>query len=119
MPLCAFGLVASCSECFGFDDNISHDHDFGPSGMYLVKRKDYSKYHKKILETLNKLPKEFKNFKALKESEWGFGRRGLIKIEDFYYNLGQENSPQTIFEWQKIPKKCSPSYCYKLRSVFR
>lgn len=105
LPLCAFGLVGEGSECFGFDDNISQDHDFGPSVCIWLREKDYSKYHKKILGTLNKLPKEFKNFKALKESEWGFGRRGLIKIEDFYYKfLGQENSPQTIFEWQKIPE---------------
>ena len=57
LPLCAFGLVGEGSECFGFDDNISQDHDFGPSVCILLREKEYSKYHKKILETLNKLPK--------------------------------------------------------------
>lgn len=103
--LCAFGLIGEGSECFGYDDEISKDHDFGPSVCIWMREEDYKKYHIKINEVLNKLPKEFKNFSALLESEWGANRRGLLSIESFYFKfLGKETDPETIFEWQKIPE---------------
>lgn len=103
--LCAFGLVGEGSECYGYDDEISRDHDFGPSVCIWLREEDYKKYSAKINKILNKLPQEFKGFSALKESEWGYNRRGLLSIENFYFKfLGKETSPKTIFEWQKIPE---------------
>ena len=103
--LCAFGLVGEGSECYGYDDELSQDHDFGPSVCIWLRKDDYLKYKNKINEVLKILPKTYLGFQELKESEWGYNRRGLLNIEDFYFKfIGSANPPQTINDWQKIPE---------------
>ena len=105
LPLCAFGLVGEGSECYGYDDKISQDHDFGPSVCIWLRKDDYLKHKDKINEVLKKLPKTYLGFQELKESEWGSDRRGLLNIEDFYFKfLGSSKAPETIAGWQKIPE---------------
>ena len=104
LPLCAFGLVGEGSECYGYDDELSKDHDFGPSVCIWLRKDDYLKYKDRINEALKNLPKTYLG-QELKESEWGYNRRGLLNIEDFYFKfIGSANSPQTINDWQKIPE---------------
>ena len=105
LPLCAFGLVGEGSECYGYDDELSQDHDFGPSICIWLKKDDYLKYQDRINEALKNLPRTYLGFQELKESEWGYNRRGLLNIEDFYFKfIGSTNPPQTINDWQKIPE---------------
>ncbi|MFA1743851.1 DUF4037 domain-containing protein [Fusobacterium animalis] len=105
LPLCAFGLVGEGSECYGYDDELSKDHDFGPSVCIWLRKDDYLKYKDRINEVLKNLPKTYLGFQELKESEWGYNRRGLLNIEDFYFKfIGSVNPPQTINDWQKIPE---------------
>jgi len=105
LPLCAFGLVGEGSECYGYDDKISQDHDFGPSVCIWLKKNDYLKHKDKINEVLRVLPKTYLGFQELKESEWGSDRRGLLNVEDFCFKfLGSSKAPETIAEWQKIPE---------------
>ena len=105
LPLCAFGLVGEGSECYGYDDKLSKDHDFGPSVCIWLKKDDYLKYKDRINEVLKNLSKTYLGFQELKESEWGHNRRGLLNIDDFYFKfIGSANPPQTINDWQKIPE---------------
>ena len=105
LPLFAFGLVGEGTECYGYDDKISQDHDFGPSVCIWLRKDDYLKHKDKINEVLKKLPKTYLGFQELKESEWGSDRRGLLNIEDFYFKfLGSSKAPETIADWQKIPE---------------
>ena len=105
LSLCAFGLVGEGSECCGYDDKISQDHDFGPSVCIWLRKDDYLKYKDRINKVLKNLPKTYLGFQELKESEWGLDRRGLLNIEDFYFKfLGSSNPPKTIADWQKIPE---------------
>ena len=103
--LCAFGLVGEGSECYGYDDELSKDHDFGSSVCIWLRKDDYLKYKYRINKVLETLPKTYLGFQELKESEWGYNRRGLLNIEDFYFKfIGSVNPPQTINDWQKIPE---------------
>ena len=105
LPLCAFGLVGEGSECYGYDDELSKDHDFGPSVCIWLRKDDYLKYKYRINKILKNLPKTYLGFQELKESEWGNNRRGLLNIDDFYFKfIGSANPPQTINDWQKIPE---------------
>lgn len=105
LPLCAFGLVGEGSECYGYDDELSQDHDFGPSVCIWLRNEDIEKYGNKINKILNTLPKSYAGFNEIKISEWGENRRGLLSIEDFYFKfIGSFNLPKTINDWQRIPE---------------
>ena len=101
----AVGLVGEGSECYGYDDEISRDHDFGPSCCFWLTKEDYRIYGGKLREILDSLPKSFMSFPALKMSEWGGGRRGVLNTESFYRKFtGKENGPETLNEWRMIPE---------------
>ena len=83
----AAGLVGQGSECLGFDDNISKDHDYGPSFCLWLTREDYQVYGKALAEEYRKLPKDFEGVKGRLDSLHGGGRVGVLCIPDFYYGL--------------------------------
>ena len=101
----AVGLAGEGSECFGYDDEISRDHDFGPSCCIWLTNDDYNRYGKILQNRLDKLPKEFMGFSALNTSEWGNDRRGVLNINDWYYKFtGFESAPLNLYDWRIIPE---------------
>ena len=101
----AAGLAGEGSECFGYDDEMSQDHDFGPSCCIWLTQEDYEKYGRKLSDALESLPKEFMGFRALNISEWGNDRRGVLNMNDWYYKfLGMETYPSNLYDWRLIPE---------------
>ena len=84
LPRMAAGLVGEGSECYGFDDMISRDHDFGPSFQIYIPAEDIPVYGKKLRAEVNKLPTAYAGFGERNTSTYGGGRIGLFSIEDFY-----------------------------------
>ena len=82
----AVGLVGSGSECLGYDDDLSEDHDFEPGfciflpGEDVVDRKEAFRLERAYA----KLPKEFMGYKRAMMSPVGGNRHGVIRTADFY-----------------------------------
>lgn len=101
----AAGLVGYGSECLGFDDEISRDHDYGPSFCIWLPREIYGEYGRKMQAAYDALSKEFMGFAGRVEEEQGKGRVGVLCLEDFYMEiLGQDCVPEREEEWFAIPE---------------
>lgn len=99
----AAGLVGRGSECFGFDDEISRDHDYGPSFCVWLRRDVYEQYGREVQEAYEKMPAEFLGVPGRVMEETGRGRVGVLCLEDFYYGLlGTEHVPETNAEWMRL-----------------
>lgn len=96
----AIGLVGQGSECLGFDDVISRDHDYGPSFCVWLPRAVYADCGAAIQEAYDNLPREFMGFSGRVEEEYGKGRVGVLCMEDFYEGiLGRSTVPETERDW--------------------
>lgn len=80
----AAGLVGHGSECLGFDDMWSKDHDFGPGFCLWLTEEDYEKVGQKMQEAYEALPKAFMGYPARNTSKRGGGRVGVLSIPEFY-----------------------------------
>lgn len=108
----AAGLVGEGSECFGYDDELSLDHDFEPSFCLFITEEDERKFGFKLERAYAKLPKEFMGFKRQLISPAGGNRRGVIIIEDFYKKfLGDKNAPDSIKRWLFTPPYMLKTAC--------
>jgi len=82
----AVGLVGKGSDCFGFDDVLSQDHDFGPRFVMWVTKKVYDEIGEELQEAYDKLPSQFLGVDRI-ETFHGKDRSGVMIIEEFYKNL--------------------------------
>lgn len=105
MPMIAVGLVGEGSECFGYDDEVSQDHDFEPGFCIFVPDEIDSRREFALERAYAKLPGEFLGFKRQKLSPIGGNRHGVIKTCDFYIKFtGSSSGPETVYDWFSIPE---------------
>lgn len=103
----AAGLVGDGSECYGFDDETSRDHDWGPGFCLWLTRSDYNEFGAELTEAYEALPKTFAGFGPRITGRWGEKRVGVFCIEDFYSGfIGLGRAPETLNEWLAIPENC-------------
>ena len=100
LPRLAVGLAGEGSECYGFDDRISMDHDYGPSFCVWVTAADDLIFGEEIQRTIDALPAEFHGVSYRLRLEQARNRRGLDTIPNFYKKfLGPRGEPQTLTDW--------------------
>ncbi len=101
----ATGLVGDGSECFGFDDSISRDHDWGPGFCVWLNPEDFQDIAGKLQAALDELPKTFEGCGPRQISAWGDGRLGVFEIPGFYKRfLGLDRLPQDLDTWLFLPE---------------
>ncbi|EPI60730.1 tetratricopeptide repeat protein [Gardnerella vaginalis JCP8070] len=88
----AAGLVGHGSECYGFDDEISRDHDFGPGFCIWLTDEDYAKIGDDLQAAYNDLPQEYAGFGSREETPRAKScenskRVGVFSISEFFENI--------------------------------
>ncbi len=100
----AVGLVGHGSECFGFDDEISRDHDFESGFCLWLTEEDEKKIGFKLFRAYSKLPCEFMGLKLKEKSTLGANSKGVMTISDFYKQYtGRSGAPETPYDWLYTP----------------
>ena len=111
MDQIAVGLVGEGSECLGFDDEYSTDHDFGPGfGIWLTDRA-YKILGQELEKDYEKLPSTFRGMPARNTTKEGSGRVGVINLDEFFVKYtGYKEAPEVkkmedIALWDCIPQE--------------
>lgn len=102
----AAGCVGPGSECFGFDDEISRDHDWGPGFCLWLTVEDYAQIGRDLQEAYNRLPPGFKGFGQRIVSPGEERRMGVSDLRSFYLQYtGLDHAPASNSEWLRIPEQ--------------
>jgi hypothetical protein len=103
MDRMAFGLVGDGSDCYGYDDELSHDHDWGPGFCIWLTKEDFKAAGREIQAVFDNLPHEYQGYTRI-TSDWGEGRVGVMEIGAFYRRFySKESAPETYREWLVTP----------------
>ncbi len=101
----AAGLAGPGSDCFGFDDEISRDHDFGAGFCLWLTDEDNELFGFELARAYSRLPKEFMGFQKGKSNYYALSRYGVKTIGDFYLPLtGKKGAPESDSEWLYTPE---------------
>ena len=102
----AVGLVGGGSECFGYDDATSQDHDFEP-GFCLFLPDDIPDTVAFDLErAYAKLPKEYMGYQRCRFSPVGGSRHGVKRICDFFAEkTGSPDGCLSTTDWFFTPEQ--------------
>ena len=107
LPYLAAGLFGSGSECFGFDDEVSRDHDFEPGFLLLLPGEDIvdRKTAFQLERAYAKLPKEFMGFARSAIAPVGGARHGVLRIADVFKDkVGAADGILTVSQWLIVPE---------------
>ncbi len=106
LPQLAIGLFGSGSECCGFDDAVSTDHDFEPGVCIFLP--DESVVDRQAAFRLErayaKLPKEYLGFRRSTVAPVGGARHGVLRTAEFFSEkVGAPDGILTVRQWLTVP----------------
>ena len=106
LPFLAVGFVGSGSEHYGYDDEISRDHDFEPGFCIFLPGEDIVDRRRafQLERAYAKLPKEYAGIRRQNISPVGGNRNGVIRTADFYLKaIGSANGELSAEQWLRVP----------------
>ncbi len=96
----AAGLAGSGSQCFGFDDEISRDHDFEQGFCLWLTDEDDEKLGVALAREYRRLTGP----RTSQPSLLGTAGTGVMRMSDFYRRFtGTAGAPQTWQDWLYLP----------------
>ena len=107
MPLISVGLCGSGSECYGYDDEVSRDHDFEPGFCIFLPDEDVidRKTAFALERAYAKLPKEFVGLTRQSVSPVGGSRHGVLRLSEFMTEkIGSPDGVLNVSQWLKTPQ---------------
>ena len=114
MPYLAAGLCGSGSECLGYDDSISADHDFEPGFCLFLPDEDIVDRRTAFLleRAYAKLPREFKGFRRSITAPVGGPRHGVLRTSEFFsQKIGSSDGTLTLEDWLRVPEYALAECC--------
>ncbi|MEZ0576282.1 DUF4037 domain-containing protein [Halodesulfovibrio aestuarii] len=101
----AIGLVGEGSECFGFDDEFSQDHDWG-AGLCVWASESIAAQVEPLLESVfARLPSKFKGYPVRMAPPLRNGRVGLFTTEGFFKRFINSGQPLSTWQqWYTVPE---------------
>lgn len=97
----AVGLVGKGSDCFGYDDAQSRDHDWGPEFCMWVTEETFAAIGKELMQAYEELPAEFQGYARAADLQRR-GRRGVFTIGGFFDRLLDAADYEHV-DWQSAP----------------
>ena len=107
LPLIAVGLCGAGSECFGYDDEVSRDHDFEPGFcIFLPPEEIVGRREAFLLEReYSRLPREYGGLKRSIVNPVGGARHGVFRTADYFTaRAGTPDGRLTLEEWLTVPE---------------
>ena len=107
LPHLAAGLFGSGSECGGFDDAVSTDHDFEPGFCIFLPGEDVIDRRTAFLleRAYAKLPNEYMGYMRSAVAPVGGARHGVLRTAEFFQNIvGAPDGVLTIQQWLTVPE---------------
>lgn len=95
----AVGLVGHGSECFGFDDDVSRDHDYAPGFCMWLTDSDYDLFGQALQTAYLHLPAEFMGVHLRRTGMDSQSYRGVMRISDFYRPYVGDAVPTHWRQW--------------------
>jgi hypothetical protein len=101
----AVGLSGQGSDCAGFDDAVSADHDLKTGFCLWLNEEDEEKIGFPLMRAYTKLVRAYDGIPEKKEHSLLTGKYGVMTTGDFFrHQIGRDRIPATWQEWFFLPE---------------